>query len=261
MHTGRVTHPLNLPEGAEVLAPSAVALQNTQMYTDQEGMKDIPAAKPMSIEEIQSTIQEYVRAAKNAIEAGFDGVEIHGANGYLIQQFINPATNQRTDEFGGSIENRIRFAIEVSKAISEAIGKEKTGIRLSPYGVFNETPIYDEAHETYTTLSKALNELDIAYIHLVDHSSLGAPEVPSAVVESIRSHFGNTLILSGGYDAERAEADLVAKKADLVAFGRPFISNPDFVKRIEKGIAPNMEMDPNTFYTPGPQGYTDYPEA
>lgn len=258
MHTGRVGHPLNLPKGAEVLAPSPVALKETQMYTDQEGMQAIPEPRAFTEKEIADTIQEYVLSAQNAIAAGFDGVELHGANGYLIQQFINPATNQRNDSYGGSIENRIRFAAETARAVAEAIGKEKVGIRLSPYGVFNEMSHYDEIDATYTLLTEQLNELGIAYIHIVDHSPMGAPEVPLAIKQKIRKIFSNTLILSGGYDAERAEQDLQSGLGDLVAFGRPYLANPDLVERFKQGAElnpPNFDL----FYTPGPKGYTDYP--
>lgn len=258
MHTGRVGHPNNLPEGANVLAPSAVALTETQMYTDDAGMQAMPAPRPFTLEEISSTIREYVTAAENAISAGFDGVELHGANGYLIEQFIHPATNQRADQYGGSIENRIRFAIETTKAVAEAIGKERVGIRLSPYGVFNEMPLYAEIDETYSLLAERLNEMDILYIHLVDHAPMGAPEVPAAIKQAIRQRFKGTLILSGGYDAERAEEDLQSGRADLIAFARPFLANPDLVERFRQG-APLNEPKFDLFYTPGPQGYTDYP--
>lgn len=258
MHTGRVSHPINLPEGAEVLAPSAAALTQTQMYTDQQGMQDIPAARPFTRSEIDATIQEYVSSSQNAIAAGFDGIELHGANGYLIEQFIHPATNRREDEYGGSIENRIRFAVETAKAVADAIGKEKVGIRLSPYGVFNEMPPYDEIDETYTLLAEKLSDLGIAYIHLVDHSGMGAPEVPVSIKKMFREKFNGTLILSGNYDAERAEQDLQSGAADLIAIGRPFLANPDLVERYKQGAALNQPKF-NLFYTPGPEGYTDYP--
>lgn len=258
MHTGRVSHPLNLPKGARVLAPSEVTLTETKMYTDQEGPQTIPAPRTFTLQEIKATIQEYVDAAKNAIEAGFDGVELHGANGYLIQQFLNPTTNQRTDNYGGSIENRIRFAVETTQAVIEAIGKERVGIRLSPYGVFNEMPHYDNIEATYAQLTQKLNKLGVVYIHLVDHSSMGAPSVASEIKKVIRENFQQTLILSGGYDADQAEKDLQSGLGDLIAFGRPFLANPDLVDRFKQGAELN---DPkfNLFYTPGPEGYVDYP--
>ena len=258
MHTGRVSHPRNLPSSATVVAPSAVALEQTKMYVDGEGELEIPAPIVMQINEIEEAVREYRDAAKNAIAAGFDGVELHGANGYLIQQFINPSSNHRSDEYGGSIENRIRFAIEVARAVVDAIGAERVGMRLSPHGVFNEMGLYEDIEKTYAYLATHLSKLGLVYLHLVDHSSMGAPEVPDQTKLKIRSVFENTLILSGGYDKERAENDIEAGHGDLVAFGKPFISNPDLVERM-KNNAPLADPDFGTFYTPGEKGYTDYP--
>lgn len=258
MHTGRVAHPLNLPAGAKHLAPSPIALEGEKMYTDQQGPQEYPVPNEMTKEEIKQTVQEYAQAAKNAIAAGFDGVELHGANGYLLEQFLSPATNQRTDEYGGNVENRLRFVLEVAEAVVAAIGGERTGIRVSPYGVFNGISIHDELDETYDILSKKLSDLGLVYLHVVDHSSQGAPEVPDSIKTTMRENFAQTFILSGGYDAERAEADLQAGKGDLVAMGRPWISNPDLIERIEADVElaqPKYDL----FYTPGPEGYTDYP--
>ncbi len=257
MHTGRVTHPLNMPAGAEIVAPSVIAAAG-EMYTDQEGLQPHPVPKAMTAADVQQAIQEFVHAAKQAIEAGFDGVELHGANGYLLEQFIRPTSNQRTDGYGGSIENRARFALEIAQAVAEAIGKDKTGIRLSPYGVFNDMPLYDAMESDYAYIAQKLNELGILYIHLVDHSTMGTPPVQSSVVRKIREEFKGTLILSGGYDAEKAERDLQSGLADLIAFGRPFLANPDLVERFKTNAELN-EPDQNTFYTPGEEGYTDYP--
>jgi len=257
IHTGRIGHPLNLPEGAKVVAPSAVAAAG-QMYTDAEGMKDHPAPHAMTDADIKAAINEHVNAAKNAVAAGFDGVELHGANGYLIEQFIRPNSNIRTDKYGGSIENRARFALEVAAATIAAIGKDKVGIRLSPYGVASDMPLYPEMEADYTYLAGKLNELGLVYIHLADHSSMGTPKVPDSIKATFRKLFKNTLILSGGYDLTRAEADIAAGKADLIAFGRPALANPDLVERFKTGAALNPP-DMATFYTPGPKGYTDYP--
>lgn len=258
MHTGRIGHPLNLPEGAEVIAPSALKAPG-KMFTDQEGMKDHPVPKAMTADDIRNTKNEFVNAAKNAIEAGFDGVELHGANGYLLEQFIHPHTNQRTDSYGGSIENRARFVLEVAREIGDAIGLEKVGIRLSPYGVFNDMPLYPETDQTYTYLAEELSKTGIAYIHIVDHSAGGAPEVPESIKEKMRSSFKGTFILSGGYDKTRAEEDLKAGKGDLVAFGKPFISNPDLPYRFKSNLPLNNDLRTNLFYKPGAEGYTDYP--
>lgn len=257
MHTGRIAHPLNLPAGAKVVAPSAVAAAG-QMYTDAEGMKDQPVPHALTEAELAATREEYVTAAKNAIAAGFDGVELHAANGYLLEQFIRPNSNIRTDKYGGSIENRARFVIEVAEATAAAIGKDKVGIRLSPYGVFNDMPLYPEMEADYAYLAGKLNEVGLVYIHLVDHSPQGAPEVPASIKKTFRDKFKRTLILSGGYDAKSAEADLAAGKADLIAFGRPALANPDLIERWKANAALNAP-DAGTFYTPGPKGYTDYP--
>ena len=257
MHCGRIAHPLNLPAGARMLAPSAVAAIG-EIYTDAEGMKPHPVPQAMTEADIKATLAEFVQAAKNAVKAGFDGIELHGANGYLLEQFIRPNSNQRTDAYGGAIENRVRFVQEVAKAVIDAIGKDRVGIRLSPFGVFNDMPLYDAMVADYTYLAQQLDTLGLVYIHLVDHSAMGTPPVPDAIKATFRRLFKRTLILSGGYDAERAESDLAAGKCDLIAVGRPFLANPDLVERWRTG-APLTAPDMTTFYTPGPTGYTDYP--
>jgi len=257
MHCGRIAHPLNLPAGARVLGPSAVAAAG-EMYTDAEGMKPLPVPVAMTEADIKNAVAEFAAAAKNAVTAGFDGIELHSANGYLLEQFIRPNSNQRIDAYGGKIENRARFVLEVVRAAIDAIGKDKVGIRLSPYGVFNDMPVYDAMAADYTFLAEQLNSLGLVYIHLVDHSAMGAPPVPDAIKETFRKLFKRSLILSGGYNAERAEKDLAANKCDLIAVGRPFISNSDLVERWKTG-APENAPDMATFYTSGPKGYTDYP--
>ena len=257
MHCGRIAHPLNLPAGARVVAPSAVAAQG-DIYTDAEGLKPNAAPEAMTLADLKNTIEEFVQGAKNAIAAGFDGVELHGANGYLLEQFIRPNSNVRTDEYGGPIENRARFVLEVVDATIAAIGKDKVGIRLSPFGVFNDMPNYPAMASDYTYLAQQLNARGVVYIHLVDHSPMGAPEVPQSIKETFRKEFTGCLILSGGYDAKRAEADLATQKCDLIAIGRPFLANPDLVTRWQTGAAEN-QPDHATFYTPGAKGYTDYP--
>jgi len=257
MHCGRIAHQLNLPPASRVLAPSAVAAAG-EMYTDAEGLKPHPVPQMMTDADIKTAIAEFAQAAKNAVKAGFDGVELHSANGYLLEQFIRPNTNQRTDGYGGGIENRARFVLEVAEAAIDAIGNDKVGIRLSPFGVFNDMPLYDAMESDYTYLAEQLNARGLAYVHLVDHSPMGAPPVPDTIKATFRKLFKRTLILSGGYDAERAESDLVAGKCDLIAVGRPFLANPDLVERWKTGAAVNAP-DMATFYTPGPKGYTDYP--
>jgi N-ethylmaleimide reductase len=257
MHCGRIAHSLNMPKGARVLAPSALA-SSGQMWTDAEGMKPEPVPEAMTEDDLRQGIEEYVHSAKSALAAGFDGVELHAANGYLLEQFIRPNTNLRKDRYGGSIENRARFVLEIADALIKAVGKEKVGIRISPFGVFNDMPLYPEMESDYTYLAKQLNERGLLYIHLVDHSSMGAPAVPDSIKATLRSMSDCALILSGGYDFKRAESDLAAGKCDLVAVARPILANPDLIRRWETGAALNAP-DSNTFYTPGPKGYTDYP--
>jgi N-ethylmaleimide reductase len=258
MHTGRISHHANMPEDAIIIAPSAVKPAG-QMWTDALGLQDFPIPKEMTIEEIKHTKQEYVSAATNAIKAGFDGIELHGANGYLLEQFLSPVSNKRNDSYGGSIENRCRFLLEVIGSAVEAIGKERIGIRLSPYGVASDMPHYPEIDNTYKYLSEQLNRMEILYVHIVDHSSMGSPEVPIEIKKSIRKIFQGTIILSGGYTKERAENELQGGLADLIAFGRPFINNPDLVERFAHGWPLSKELDMKTFYSPGEKGYTDYP--
>ena len=257
MHTGRISHALNMVEGSQILAPSAIKAAG-QMWTDGKQLQDFPVPKEMTADDLVSTIKEFETAAKNAKEADFDGVELHSANGYLLEQFLSPISNQRTDNYGGNIENRCRFVLEVVAAVVGVIGKEHTGIRLSPYGVASDMPHYPEIDETYDYLSKQLNELGIAYIHLVDHSAMGAPAVPDSIKRLISSNFKNTIILCGGYDLEKAELELDLGNADLIAFGRPFINNPDLVERMEHNfpLSENLHMD--QFYTADEKGYTDY---
>jgi N-ethylmaleimide reductase len=257
MHTGRVGHPLNLPPGGKIRGPSAIVAAG-EMYTDQQGPQPHPAPEAMTEEDIERALGEFEQSAALAIEAGFDGVELHGANGYLIDQFLNVASNQRTDRWGGSVENRMRFAVEAARRVVARIGGQRTGFRVSPYGVFNGMTPDPEHEELYTRLAAQLSELGLAYIHVVDHSSMGAPPPSDSVKKAIRENFRGAYILSGGYDRERAEADLAAKKGNLVAFGRPFLANPSLVDKLRTG-APLTPPDFPTFYTPGEKGYTDYP--
>lgn len=262
MHTGRVGNSYNLPPGATLLGPSALGMKGV-IWTDQGGEQPYDLPREMSLTEVRVAVSEYGRGASNAVDAGFDGVEIHGANGYLITQFLDPGSNQRDDAYGGDAERRNRFALDVAQAVVTAIGAERVGIRLSPYGVFNDmSGDYQGIAEQYIALAGALGTLKLAYLHMVDHSAMGAPRPDPATVRAMCAAFraagGQGIILSGGYDRERAESDLENGAADLVAFGRPFISNPDLVDRLSTGV-PLAEPDQATFYTPGPEGYTDYP--
>jgi len=257
MHTGRVTHVANLPAGAEVLGPTAVACPG-EMYTDSQGMQPHSAPRAMTERDIAHAVDEYARSARLALEAGFDGVELHAANGYLIEQFLNANVNQRTDAYGGGISNRNRFALEVARATADAIGADRLGIRLSPYGVFNGTGAFPDVEAQYLALTQDLSTLGLQYIHLLDHSSMGAPPVPAELKSRLRSSFKGLFILAGGFDRVTAESALAEKRADLIAFARAILANPDLVERMRADVPLNAP-DMATFYTPGPKGYTDYP--
>jgi N-ethylmaleimide reductase len=257
MHTGRISHALNMPEGAIVMAPSAIPAKG-QMYTDQEGMLAYPVPQIMTKSDIDLTVQEYAIAAKNAIFAGFDGVEIHGANGYLVDQFFNPRSNHRTDEYGGSDINRSRFALEVVSAIAGEIGPGRTGIRISPYNTFNDLAIYDSVEETYKHLAFELGKMGLAYIHMIDVGNMGGYDVPMAFKEKIKAIFKGPVIINGGLDKAKAEQVLKSGIGDMTSFGTPFIANPDLVERLKNNVTLS-DPDPATFYTPGKEGYSSYP--
>ncbi|MFD1470439.1 alkene reductase [Hymenobacter caeli] len=263
MHAGRMFHPLNLPAGAEGVAPSAIAAAGS-IWTNQQQMQPNGTPRALGLAELGRVRDEFVRSAQLARKAGFDGVELHGANGYLLESFLHPTANQRTDAYGGSVANRARFVLEVAQAVAAAIGPERTGIRLSPWGVFGGLEHYPEIDETYAYLATELQKIGLVYLHLVDHASMGAPAVPPATVAAIRARFTNTLILSGGYHTVAGIEAALHGPADLVAIGRPFIGNPDLVERLRDGVA-LTEPNPATFYAAaasGPaEGYTDYPKA
>ena len=257
MHTGRVTHVANLPAGAEVVGPMSATLPG-EMWTDAQGMQPHSPARAMTEQDIAAAVAEYAKAATLAIEAGFDGIELHAANGYLIEQFLNANANQRTDGYGGSIAGRNRFALEVARAASAAIGADKVGIRLSPYGVFNSTGPYADVDAQYLALTSELSALGLLYLHVLDHSAMGAPAVPATIKTQLRTAFKGPFILAGGFDRASAERALAANEADLIAFGRPLLANPDLVARMQANAVLNAP-DMATFYTPGAKGYTDYP--
>lgn len=261
MHCGRVGHPANLPAGAALLAPSAVPLSGT-IWTDGSGHQPYGTPRAMTADEVHAALAEYVAAARLAVEAGFDGVELHAANGYLLNQFLDPGSNRRSDGYGGDSARRNRFPLEVAAAVAGAIGRERVGMRLSPGNNFNDMSDYPELHAQYAALARGIGELELVYVHLVDHSSMGAPQPAPTTVAAICREFrgagGGAVILSGGYDRARADAAVRSGAADLVAFGRPFIANPDLVERLRRN-APLNDADQKTFYSAGAEGYVDYP--
>lgn len=254
-HVGRISHSSFHP-GELPVAPSAIKPAG-EVYTF-EGMKEYETPKALSVEEIQAIVKEYVKGAKNAIEAGFDGVEIHGANGYLLDQFLRDGTNKRDDEYGGNIENRSRFLFAVIKAVTAEIGAERTGLRLSPSGTFNDMTDSDpQKHFTY--VCEKLNAFDLAYLHIVDALEGDIRHGANVVELSVlRDAYKGVLITCGGYDKDRGNAVIKDELADAVAFGVLFIANPDLPERFQAGAALN-EADVNTFYTQDEKGYTDYP--
>lgn len=253
MHTGRIGHTDNLPHGTVLVSASTLKAAG-QIFTDTAGMQDHSQPVALTSEGVQEIIKGHVDAAKNAVAAGFDGIELHGANGYLIEQFLNPNVNTRSDEWGGSVEKRARIVVELAKQISDAIGKEKVGIRFSPFSALGDLAAYDEqeTHKTYAYLAEKLEEIGIAYIHV----AVNVP-IPQKTYDAIRTHFSGTTILSSGLTPESGAAALEGGFADLVAFGRSFLANPDFDKRIAEGADLN-QADYTTLYTPGAEGYTDY---
>lgn len=255
MHVGRISHALNMPAGAEIIAPSPIRA-NGKMWTDEKGMLDLPVPKEMTADDIKITQKEFVEAAKNAIEAGFDGVELHGANGYLLEQFLSPFSNERTDDYGGSIEKRARFVLETVAAVAAAIGYERVGLRISPYSPYNDMQAYPEIDQTYIHLAEKLDQMGIAYLHLLDNIE---PGFPQSLKRSIGKKFSQTIILAGNYSKEKAEKDIESGLGNLVAFGRPFINNPDLVTRFRNNWQLSENLDPSTFFSAGEQGYIDYP--
>lgn len=254
MHTGRIGHELNLPAGQHLIAPSAVKAIG-QMWTDQQGMQDHPVPKAMNADDLARVRNDYVHAAKLAIAAGLDGVELHAANGYLLGQFLNPRSNIRDDEYGGSPKNRRRFVLEVLDAVIAEIGAGHVGIRISPFNPFNDLAANYEGEEAeYLDLVNELAKRNLAYLHLI--ATPGA--VSDSSVKAIRDAYSGSLMLAGEFNRERAEAALQSGIADVLAFGKPFIGNPDLPARLLQNAELNS-FDANTLYTPGPRGYSDYP--
>jgi len=254
-HVGRISHNSLQPGGGKPVAPSAIRA-NTKTFVGGQ-FADVSEPRALELAEIPGIIDDFKRGTANALAAGFDGVEIHGANGYLLDQFAKDGTNKRTDAYGGSIENRARLMLEVSKAISGEAGADRTGIRISPVTPSNDIsdsnpqPLFDY-------IVDGLEALKLIYIHVVEGATGGPRGIAPFDYASLRKRFKRAYIANNGYDFELATKQLAANAADLIAFGKPFISNPDLVERLRKG-APLNQWDKNTFYGGGAKGYTDYP--
>lgn len=260
-HVGRVSHTSNQPNGIAPVGPSDIQAENTFAYGyDENGnVGFVPASKPKALtsNEVKQVVTDFVNAAKNAMASGFDGVEIHGANGYLIEQFLNPFVNKRSDEYGGTIENRSRFLLEIVDRTIEAIGANKVGVRLTPYGGLGDLLHYDEIEATYKYLADELAKRQVAYIHLMDQQSKGSHALPAGFIERFRSWYKGTIILAGSMTRETAEKLINAGTIDIAGFGEPFISNPDLVERLQN----NWELTPpnrDLYYGLGSHGYTDW---
>lgn len=264
-HVGRVSHTSLQESGQAPVAPSAIIAEGVKVFLARDGkeatsgegyMEQHSKPRELTVQEIKQIIKDYAQAAKNAIDAGFDGVELHGANGYLIEQFIDSQTNQRTDEYGGSLENRLRFLKEVALAVSDAIGAERVGVRQAPLttlmGATDDNP-----EETYIAAAEMLNEIGIAYIHVAEADWDNAPVMAKEFKNAYRNVFKGTMIYSGKYTCERAEEALQEGWADLIGFGRPFIANPDLPFRLQNGL-PLSQPVREKFFGGGASGYTDY---
>ncbi|MEM9264252.1 MAG: alkene reductase [Cyanobacteria bacterium P01_F01_bin.13] len=257
-HTGRASHPDFQPNGDLPVSASAIAPQG-EIHTPL-GKKPYVTPRPLTLEEIPRVIEQYATATRNAKEAGFDGVEIHGANGYLIDQFLRDGSNQRTDKYGGSIENRTRFLLEITAAVVNAWSCDRVGVRLSPYGTFNDMKDSNPL-ATFTYAAKALSQFNLAYLHVLEALPghfMAAEGVVERATPHLRRAFEGAILLNGGYDAQTGAAAIQNNETDAIAYGIPFIANPDLVERYKQG-APLNEADPATFYTHDGKGYIDYP--
>jgi N-ethylmaleimide reductase len=254
-HVGRISHTALQAGGAAPIAPSAIRAKGKTFVNGT--FADVSEPRALELSEIPGIIEDFRRGAANAKEAGFDGVEIHGANGYLLDQFAKDGANKRTDSYGGSIENRARLMLEVSKAVAAEIGAEHTGIRISPVTPANDIsdsnpqPLFDY-------IVDQLNALKLIYIHVIEGATGGPRDIAPFDYASLRKRFAGAYVANNGYDFELANKVLAEGAADLIAFGKPFISNPDLVERLKRG-APLNDWDKATFYGGGAKGYTDYP--
>jgi N-ethylmaleimide reductase len=259
-HVGRISRPELQPDGATPVAPSAIKPEGAMTFISADsGMVEILEPRALQADELPGVVEQFRQGAQNAKLAGFDGVEIHAANGYLLDQFLRTRSNRRTDEYGGSVENRLRFPMMVVEAVVDVWGGERTGIRVSPTGSFNDMADEDPV-STYAAFARRLNDAGVTFIEVVEDSFQGnlAQGRPEEVIDAIRANFHQAYIGNGAYTAEEARRRLGEGRCDLVSFGRPFISNPDLPERFRQGTALN-EWDESTFYGGDEKGYTDYP--
>jgi len=256
-HVGRISHPSLQPNGETPLAPSAIIPPGLKSFTETGVFAEIGIPRALRMEEIQGIVEDYRRAARHAIDAGFDGVEIHAANGYLIQQFLSDSANHRMDHYGGSIPNRLRFALEVTEAIVSEIGSHRTGIRLSPVSAANGA-LDSAPMPLYTSLINALVGFDLAYVHMIEGDTGGARESHGFDYLALKHAFNGAWMVNNGYTQDMAADAIATHRADLVAFGKLFIANPDLVERFKRHAPLNM-LDPTTLYGGDGRGYIDYP--
>ncbi|KMN09620.1 alkene reductase [Pseudomonas helleri] len=254
-HVGRISHVDLQPDGGAPVAPSALRAESKTFVNN--SFVDVSEPRALELEELPGIINDFRQAAANAIKAGFDGVEIHGANGYLLDQFAKDGANLRDDAYGGSIVNRARLLLEVASAVASEIGPQRTGIRISPVSPANGITSSDPQAQ-FDYIVDQLSALDLVYLHVVEGATGGPRDVAPFDYAGLRRRFKNTYIANNGYDLALAKQQLAENKADLFAFGRPFIANPDLVERLKTG-APLAELDPNTLYGGGAAGYIDYP--
>ena len=259
-HVGRVTHPDNI-DGEQPMSSSALKAENVKVFvdngSDEPGFVDVVQPRAMTKADIQKVIADYRQAAVNAIEAGFDGIELHAANGYLINQFIDSEANNRSDEYGGSLENRLRFLDEVVAALVETIGADRVGLRLAPLTTLNGT-VDANPIETYTAAAALLNKHGIVYLHIAEVDWDDAPDTPVSFKRALRNAYQGILIYAGRYNGEKAEQTINEGLADMIGFGRPFVASPDLPERLLHGY-PLADHDPNTLFGGGEKGLIDYP--
>lgn len=256
-HVGRISHPSLQPGGIAPVAPSSITPVGQKTFIENGTFVEIGQPRALELMEIPHIVEDYRKAAKNALQAGFDGVEIHAANGYLIQQFLSDSTNHRTDQYGGSVGNRLRFALEVVEAITAEIGGHRTGIRLSPVSPAN-ADLDSSPSEMYFPLVRELDKFNLAYIHVIEGATQGPREFHGFDFKALRKEFNGPWMVNNNYTREMAIEAISSGYADLIAFGRPYIANPDLVERFKMNI-PLNEMDRSTLYGGDEKGYTDYP--